>query len=346
MRVLSNTPEEPLKVLRRMLQAGDCQKAGTALIDENNAPIDLMELWMGGGLAGVYSAGGAECLEEAGLGTVSKAKGGISSGVMTEIALATHNAHYLRPFYSGLLTEEKLIEKVSQIKERPKHRKGRIKLKEDVIDPVRRLLGDDAVHHAPTGLYAVVTESPSGKGKLIDIKNVRNPYSWIDVTHASMAVPGIFPPVDLGGTLCVDGVASLPIPLIEAVRIVRPTDILIIASRPLPEEVGWMESSLFWWYTQVMLYGAPPAIRRGMEKIDERTLRALRKMTLLRKANINCLALFPSAASALFPIHVPMLNLLNPALIERVGARGKSQLEGLLEDARNQSVKSDIVKII
>lgn len=346
MRVLSNTPEEPLRVLRRMLLAGEHQKTGDSLVDENGVPIALMELWMGAGLGGVCGAGRAECLEEAGLGTVSKAKGGISSGVMTEIALATHNARYLVPFYAGLLSEEKLIEKVSQIKERPKHRKGKLNLKEDVIDPVRKLLGDDAVHHAPTGLYAVVTESPSGKGKLIDLKNVRNPYSWIDVTHASMAVPGIFPPVDLGGTLCVDGVASLPIPLIEAVRIVRPTDMLIIASRPLPEEIGWMESSLFWWYTQVMLYGAPPAIRRGMTKIDERTLRALRKMTLLRKANINCLAIFPSAASALFPIHVPMLNLLNPKLIEDVGARGKSQLEGLLEDARKQCVKSDIMRFI
>ncbi|MBM3261532.1 patatin-like phospholipase family protein [Candidatus Kaiserbacteria bacterium] len=348
MKTINNTPHDPLAVLRRTFWAKERLDAGELPIDETGRAFRLLIIVMGAGWGGAFGAGIAHALQDAGLNQIPEAIVGISSGVMTGIGLATGNAHELVPFYAGLLSEERLIEKMNPPipQKKQKVRKGKIKLKEHVIDEVNKLLGDDAIHQVHMGLYAVVTESPHGKGKLVDLKNRRNPFRWIDVAHASMAVPGIFPKVKLGDVECVDGAASLPVPLIEAIRIVRPTDILIIGSRPLPDEIHWTEHALFQWYTQVTLRfsDTSAAIRRGMERIDERTLRALRRMSKLAKAHINCLAIFPSSAEALFPIPVPFFHPLTPLLISEVGARARSLMKEVLVEVQKTPKRTVILE--
>ncbi len=71
-------------------------------------------------------------------------------------------------------------------------------------------------------LHVVATELLSGKGKLI------SKGSAIDAICASAAIPGIFPPVSIDGTLCVDGGLVANAPLAYAVQ-AGATDIWVLS---------------------------------------------------------------------------------------------------------------------
>lgn len=83
-------------------------------------------------------------------------------------------------------------------------------------DPLRRLVGRhltlDRLEHAPIPLHVVATDLTTGEEVLVSEGDA------LDAVAASAAIPGVFPPVPLGGRILVDGGVSSNVPIAHAVE--------------------------------------------------------------------------------------------------------------------------------
>lgn len=83
-------------------------------------------------------------------------------------------------------------------------------------DPLRALLRRhltfERIEDAPIPLHVVATDITTGEEVVVSVGDV------IDAIAASAAIPGVFPPVTLGGRVLVDGGVSSNVPIAHAVE--------------------------------------------------------------------------------------------------------------------------------
>lgn len=113
------------------------------------------------------------------------------------------------------------------------------------------------------------TEYSTAQGIKLDAKTARP--DIVEAVRASMMVPGVCSgTVHIGDKDYVDGACGIPFPVREVVKAYRPTDLLILFNRPMPEEMSWLEWHLFPFYAQLLLYrhGVPKPVRDGTAMMD------------------------------------------------------------------------------
>ena len=122
-------------------------------------------------------------------------------------------------------------------------------------------------HHSDFIVFT--TEYSTAKGIKLDAKTARP--DIVEAVRASMMVPGVCSgTVHIGDKEYVDGACGIPFPVREVVKAYRPTDILILFNRPMPEEMSWLEWHLFPYYAKLLLYrhGVPKPVRDSTAMMD------------------------------------------------------------------------------
>jgi NTE family protein len=126
----------------------------------------------------------------------------------------------------------------------------------------RAQLGFARLENAPIPLHVVATDLDTGEAVVLSEGPV------IDALLASAAIPGVFPPVQIGGRLLVDGgvVASIPILQAEALGASR-----IYVLPTLPEWVSLGASSPLFVAQLAIELASHPAVHLALERVAART---------------------------------------------------------------------------
>jgi len=311
MRVFSNT-QRPLAVFEAWIRSREYQRANggpLVIVDEKGEvvcgkngkpkPFHLVIVATGGGLSGVVSAGMFDVLQEEGYSDDPIGLVAVSAGLPNVLAFGCRKSHEVIPFYEHLVRQPFIN----------LFRRGdpRMRLREDVILPMIRMLDHEKLRTYKPEIYVVLTEWESGKGRVVRLKVEDDPADWGWVTQAAMTIPNLSPPVELTNIIpkephrklrFVDGASSKPLPLGEAMRATRPTHILVLAPRPLPTDLPLWESHFYWWLGQLGLWGVPSPTRKGTLSMDQETGKAIKRMQEIHP-RVECTALFPKAGNAL-----------------------------------------------
>jgi len=294
-------------------------------------PFRLAIVAPGGGMSGVVSAGMFEVLQEEGYNDDPVGLLAVSAGVPNALAFGCKKSHEVIPFYENLI-QQRFIRFFTR-------GDPRMRLYDDVIVPMIRMLDHEALRSYKPKIYTVVTEWESGKGRIVRLRVEENPSEWGMVAQAAMTIPGFSPEVELTGIIpgephrkvkCADGASSLPLPLGEAMRIIRPSHILILAPRPTIFDLPAWESRRYrwtdWWESWIALLfmlDVPAATRRGTFSMDDQVSKSLKRMHEIHP-RIECTALFPKASSA-----VSVLES-DPGRVHKAGERGKELMRECL----------------
>ena len=117
-----------------------------------------------------------------------------------------------------------------------------------LIDMVNELCTAKDFSELKIPLYVTSVQFPSGDCHLISKGNLSRAIA------ASMAVPGVFDPVEIGGGLYVDGALASELPAKEAkmiARIGQPVVAVNVGSRPSPSNVPSHVIGMLDWTTQI-----------------------------------------------------------------------------------------------
>lgn len=350
MRVLSNTPR-PLVVFEAWIRAREYQEKNGGpllIIDQHGDPV----LYKSGKKKGepkqfrlviVAPGGGISCVVPAGMLQVLAARGytndaigylTVSGGLANTLGFASGRADKVIPFYEDLATPD--FVKFYRIWN------PRMLLEERVIEPMLAMLDLEPLRAFTAPIYTVLTEWETGTGYVVRVKVEEPPSQWKKVVQAAMTIPRMSPPVELTGiipddphrkALFCDGASSKPLPLGDAVKILRPSHILVLAARPDQKELPQMEALTLAWLAQLGLLGVPAATKKGTLTMDDGTDRALLRMHKIHP-RIECTAVIPKASSsiALFPFW-PFTEL-NRGIVHTGGERGKELMEECLLHAQ------------
>lgn len=134
-------------------------------------------------------------------------------------------------------------------------------------------------HRAKFIVYA--TEYGTGKSIALDARDTQP--DMVEAIRASMMIAGVCKgEVHIGGKRLADGMHGMPFPIRDIMKKYRPTDLLIILNRPLPERMGWIEWYLFPMYSRILLWWhkVPRPLRDNTAIIDRVMAREIR---LLRR---------------------------------------------------------------
>jgi predicted acylesterase/phospholipase RssA len=116
-------------------------------------------------------------------------------------------------------------------------------------------INQQVAHDHPSRFIVYATEYNKGKSVAIDAKETEP--DMVEAVRASSMIAGICSgEVHIGGERLADGGHSMPFPIRDIVKTHRPTDILVLLNRPLPEKMGWLEWLFFpvtsrlllWWH--------------------------------------------------------------------------------------------------
>lgn len=205
--------------VERILLKRDLLRAG----DERHQEIRPLLLACGGGMAGVFGGGLMIGLELAGLSHVFDAAVGVSAGAANAAYLLAKQAPLGTSIYYENLARSRFINLF---------RFGKI-MDLDYLENIfrdRKELNVASIKLCRSSFYVAVTRR-DGEGMFLSAKD--ESLDMISAIKASMAVPIAYNRiVKVGYGSYVDGGASNPIPLREAIEAFRPTDILVVLNRP------------------------------------------------------------------------------------------------------------------
>jgi len=340
MRILSNT-QRPLAVFEAWIRAREYRKihgGPLLIIDEHGNPVlykygkkkgepkkfRLVIVVPGGGMSCVVSAGEFEELQEQGYANDAIGYFPISGGLANVLAFACGKSHRVRSFYEEL-PKQGFISLFRMLD-------PRMLLVDLVIDPMLEMLDYRRLRECQAEIYTAVTEWLTGRAWVVRIPVEEDSSQWRKKVRAALTLPKMSPPVELTGiipgepnrkALFCDGAVGMPLPLGEAIKLMRPTHVLVLAAR---DDLEPAESVTFSWITQLGLsWGVPPATKKGTLAIDDGTNRAFARMCEIHP-RIECTALIPKSSISLFES--------NPALIHAAGERGKELMHECLEQAQ------------
>ncbi|MBI5004245.1 hypothetical protein HZC00_04080 [Candidatus Kaiserbacteria bacterium] len=348
-RVFSNNPR-PLVVLEDWIRSKEYQRThggplvivdekGRVALDKNGKPkpFRLVIVGLGGGIAGVVSAGMFEVLQEEGYNDDPIGLFPISAAVPNALAFGCKKSHLVRPFYEDLV-RRKFVRFFTR-------GDARIRLHDDVIIPMLEILDHEALRIYKSSIYTAVTEWESGKGSVVRLKVEEGPDHWSRIAEAAMTIPRFSPEIELAGihphephrkAKYSDGAGSMPLPLGEAMKIMRPSHVLVIAPRPTTYDLSTWESllhmsSMEWWASWweswiglILLSTVPSATRRGTLSIDDEISRSLKRMHKVHP-RVKCTALFPKRSISPFES--------DPMIVHNAGESGKDLMRECLEHA-------------
>jgi NTE family protein len=169
-----------------------------------------------GGVRSAAAIGISEVLNDAGLrpGLVVGCSSGALFGTLVAMELQPHEALQLAlGLWSQELTEQRRWHaNVERLMPRLAGLNAVVGLHDSrlIADRFGETVGERHIEDLPTALRIVATDAASGRRVVLD----RGPLA--DALRASMAVPFLFPPVQVGGRLLMDGVLSDPLPTAAA----------------------------------------------------------------------------------------------------------------------------------
>jgi NTE family protein len=194
----------------------------------------------GGGAKGAYEAGVAAALaaRRIPLRLVAGSSAGalnaamIADGRLDRLealwrALTTEQVYFPRPFVvlSGLLPGWLTLLAVQQA--------GSIYDPAPLRDLLEATVDLDRIRASPVRLAIITTDLARRQRRIFDNRTVT-----LDALMAAVAVPGVFPPVKVGGDLLVDGGVIGRAPVIEALEQDVPVDRVLVVLSYAPDERG------------------------------------------------------------------------------------------------------------
>lgn len=279
MKIYTNAPEKPLHVLNMLKRAQKGQR------DPNGKKIRAGLIVGGGALSTAWGAGFCCGLQKTGLHKHFKVIVGISGGAPIGVALNIDQSDKVPMVYEGLVDDMQFINM---------RRWGKFMDHDYLFELLRKLFPDEVFCQGPAELHAIVTKYPSGESDLLKLD--------IDVMRATTAIPlpWFCEPVDIGGTLYVDG-ACCRVPLHRIIEQFDLTDVIYLGSRPHRQDTPAWKRHMYWYSTHAALfYNAPPAIRHGIADMDIATEQVLEEMQTITR--VRCTAFIPSYHSAIPPL--------------------------------------------
>lgn len=255
-----------------------------------DAPVALV--FSGGGAKGAWEAGAAAALIEAGVPVhvvAGSSAGALNAAMLADGRLDRLQAHWrsvtraqvytLRPgvFFAGLLPGWLTLLTLDAAG--------------SLFDPapLRTLIADavdfERVRGSPVRLLVVATDLARREARLFDNATVT-----VDALMAAAAVPGAFPPVDVGGTLLVDGGLTGRAPVLETLGAGPPVARALVLLSYATDERG----------------AAPTRLRRTLEEAFEMAMvhqiRRDVELARLKYPAVDVQVLTPSAPLGLRPL--------------------------------------------
>ena len=255
-----------------------------------DAPLALV--LSGGGAKGAYEAGVATALLEG--GAPIRLVAGSSAGALNAVMLADgrgdrletvwrtitrEQVYALRPsvFFAGFLPGWLTLFALNEIS--------------SLFDPapLRELitasLDFDHIRASPVRLLVTATDLAAREKRVFDNRTVT-----VDTLMAAAAVPGLFPPVEVDGTLLVDGGLTGRAPVLEALEADASVGRAVVVMSYAPTERGV----------------APSTMRRALEESFElmmtQQIRRDTELARLRPPAVDVQLLAPSAPLLLRPL--------------------------------------------
>ncbi len=199
-------------------------------------------LILSGTMRGVYGGGQVSALENFGLQDAFDSVIGVSTGAPTAAYFLARQAHEGTRIYSEECTKSDFISLRRFFAGGPLADTAYL-ARVFRGEMSRQALDQSAIQASRTDFFVGVTCARSGKGELVDAKRARP--DVVEAIHASIALPGLSPgSVVLDGKPYVDGAGALPLPVRLVVERFQPTDLLVLANRPLGYRGGTAEQLL------------------------------------------------------------------------------------------------------
>jgi len=178
-----------------------------------------------------------------------------------------------------------------------------------LVSLLRNKLDQETIRNCRTDLLIGVSDL-RGNLHLHDAKQADD---VLALCHASSAIPLLTQGVALEGEVYVDGGCAHPCPVGHVVRETRmpgeETDILLLANRPRPEKLHWLETWAYWALVHAGLMAYPWSLRASTAALDMKLGRAARMFEKKHKRYRLC-AVFPTPESGVLPFewHKPSLR--------------------------------------
>lgn len=206
-----------------------------------------------GAMRGVYSGGVVIALEELGLTQAFDNVIGISAGAATAAYFLSGQAKLGTSIYYEELASKKFINLA-----RPRNI-----LNIDYMGAVfsyDKPLDQKAIHNNRSHFYIGVTNIDNAEPEYIEVSHTKND-DIIKLIKASSSVPGLAPPIRVGGVLYGDGIATCKNPVGFAVETLGCTDVLYITNQPLrrKETISYSEKIM----SKVVTKSYPKGVKKA-----------------------------------------------------------------------------------
>ncbi len=129
---------------------------------------------------------------------------------------------------------------------------------------------DQSLIVAHRASWHVVVTRLSGESFLLDAKSARPDAA--QAVLASSAFPHMTEPILVGigdrEEQLVDGACGMPLPILAGVKRFRPNTVIVLASRPHPKHLPWLERWLWPMLTRTALRRMPAGLRKSTAAMD------------------------------------------------------------------------------
>jgi NTE family protein len=269
----------------------------------------------GGGAKGAYEAGVAAAFAERGLPI--RLVAGSSAGALNAAMIAGGRSSRLEAMWRGVTREQIYTLRTPVIL--AGFLPGWLTLlvlneTSSLFDPapLRELitgaLDFDAIRASPVRLLVTATDLAGREKRVFDNRTVT-----VDALMAASAVPGLFPPVDVDGSLLVDGGLTGRAPVLEALEADASLGRAVVVMSYAPTERG----------------AAPTTMRRALEESFElimiQQIRRDTELARFRHPSVDIQLLTPSSPLLLRPLD------FDPEAIARLLALGRADALACLE---------------
>jgi len=239
---------------------------------------------LAGGLAGVEGAGYFKALYQFAPDAFDVCAG-ISAGAPNTYAFLVGMPNLALNVYEHLVTTDFLEVDVWHM---------RMRMKIDYVTKILRegfdgfVPDQQKIYNHRSKFVVFGTEYSTGNGFEIDTKKVHP--DIVEGVCASMMAPGVCSGVmasglrsgvvRIGDKDVVDGACGIPFPVRNIIKKYRPTDILILFNRPLPEHLGLLEWVFFPMISRFFLWlqGVPRPVRDRTASIDRVMIEEIRAL--------------------------------------------------------------------
>jgi predicted patatin/cPLA2 family phospholipase len=244
-----------LGALRRLFDNEEAIRAGHA------APHRILVIGTGGGLCCIRAAAYLTAWRDAGISravdhaiTVSGSGGAIGAFLSGLPHRAVQMFEHLA--VSGFVTDGLWHRRRLRLSHLADVLRGR-------LNPIAFDQGSICAHR--TSWHVVVTRL-TGESYLLDAKQARPDAA--QAVLASSAFPHMAEPIRVGvgeaeEEHLVDGACGMPLPILAGVKRFRPDTLIVLASRPHPKHLPWLEQWLWPAFARTMLRHMPAGLRKS-----------------------------------------------------------------------------------